>query len=764
MANTQTYLNSYRIANPVGASFLTGATVTVIASKGGGGLNGAQSNNVVLSDGTSTGSTQTGENFNILGDVTGDSVNNGVNNGTSTYIGVATINGVSGVIVFDPNGQGGGGYFFLTGVTLAVGTTGTIAVDNTADLTTQWVLGGTTSAPPSAITVTDNVGSIQGLLVTGQRSDDTTPTFAGTANAGAVVKIFLNGGATAVATVNANNAGNWTWTPSAALTDGSYSYTATQTDTSGTTSAASTAFVITVDTTPPTAPVVSSVTDNVGALVGALSNGASTDDTTLTLAGTAEAGATVTLFNGATQVGSTTADGTGAWSATTSTLADGPVSLTATATDTAGNTSLASTAGTFTVDTAAPTAPVVSSVTDNVGATQGPLSNGAITDDNTLTLAGTTEAGATVTLFNGATEVGSTTADGTGAWSATTSTLADGPVSLTVTATDTAGNISAASSTLDFTLTAPLCYLAGTRILTPTGQVAIQNLQIGDLVVTRWQGIQPIKWIGRQSYAAPFIAKNPAKNPVLINAHALGDQLPSQPLAVSPGHSMLLGDTLVLAKLLVNGVTITQNQTAREVEYFQIELEMHDCVIAEGAWSETYADCEGQRGQFHNAAEFERMYPDHRPPEELHLCAHRPEMGPQLDAVLRPVVERARIGLHDGPLRGSIDQVVGPWKIEGWAQDRDQPELPVLLEVLLGSEVIGTVLACDYRSDLAAAGIGRGRCSFVFRSPVRLRPEETGALRLRRASDRNEIRMSDNCLAAINNDQTARIMGPRLVA
>lgn len=301
----------------------------------------------------------------------------------------------------------------------------------------------------------------------------------------------------------------------------------------------------------------------------------------------------------------------------------------------------------------------------------------------------------------------------------------------------------------------------GYQVLTPTGQVAIQNLQIGDLVVTRWQGIQPIKWIGRQSYAAPFVANNPTKNPVFINAHALGDKLPSCPLAVSPGHSMLLGDTLVLAKLLVNGVTITQSKTPGDVEYFQIELATHDCVIAEGAWSETYGDYEGQRGQFHNAAEFDRLYPDDCPPEELRLCADRPERGPQLDAALRPVVERARTGLRAGPLRGSIDKVTGPWKIEGWAQDRDQPELPVLLEVLLGSEVVGTVLACDYRADLAAAGIGRGQCSFVFRSPVRLRPE---AIRVRRVCDQSEIRITENCLAAINRDQMARVMGPRLVA
>ncbi|TDH58904.1 hypothetical protein E2C06_30090 [Dankookia rubra] len=290
-----------------------------------------------------------------------------------------------------------------------------------------------------------------------------------------------------------------------------------------------------------------------------------------------------------------------------------------------------------------------------------------------------------------------------------------------------------------------LCYLEGTRILTPTGEVAIEDLRIGDTVVTRFQGIQPIKWIGRQSFAERFLKGNRDRIPVRIKAGALGDRIPARDLSVSPGHSMLVGDRLVLARSLVNGVTILQDHAGADIHYHQIELETHDCIIADGAWSETYADCEGQREQFHNVAEFHALYPDHRPPEELSLCAPRPERGAKLDAVLRPVVARAAAGLVTGPLKGSIDRIRGEWKIEGWAQDPSHPELPVLLEVLLEDRVIGSVLACDLRKDLQAAGIGQGRCSFVFTSPVRLRPEALGTLRIRRAADGAEIRMSASC-------------------
>ena len=72
-----------------------------------------------------------------------------------------------------------------------------------------------------------------------------------------------------------------------------------------------------------------------------------------------------------------------------------------------------------------------------------------ITNDNTLTLTGTAEANSTVKVYDGATLLGSATANGSGAWSYTTAALANGAHSLTATATDAAGNTSAASTALE---------------------------------------------------------------------------------------------------------------------------------------------------------------------------------------------------------------------------------------------------------------------------------------------------------------------------
>jgi hypothetical protein len=201
---------------------------------------------------------------------------------------------------------------------------------------------------------------------------------------------------------------------------------------------------------------------------------------------------------------------------------------------------------------------------------------------------------------------------------------------------------------------------------------------------------------------------------------------------------MLLGGTLVLASNLVNGITITQTPPDYQVNYVQIELGRHDCVVAEGAWSETYADGPGLRAQFHNVAEYEALFPDEPPAEALRLCAERPQQGPLLAAALLPVVERAAAGIVPGPLEAHIDEA-SDWRVRGWARDLAHPELPVQLEILTGGQVIGTVLACEFRVDLRQAGKGRGYCAFGFTPPFRLRAERLATLAIRRATDGAEL-------------------------
>ena len=140
---------------------------------------------------------------------------------------------------------------------------------------------------------------------------------------------------------------------------------------------------VTIDTAAPVVPSIAAYSTDSGMVGDGVTN-----DNTLTLTGTAEANATVKVYDGATLLGSATADGSGNWSYTTAALANGAHSLTATATDVAGNTSAASSALNVTIDTTAPVTPAIAAFSTDSG-----VVGDRITSDNTLTLAGSTEAG-----------------------------------------------------------------------------------------------------------------------------------------------------------------------------------------------------------------------------------------------------------------------------------------------------------------------------------------------------------------------------------
>ena len=153
---------------------------------------------------------------------------------------------------------------------------------------------------------------------------------------------------------------------------------------------------VTVDTVAPAAPTIASFSTDSGTVGDHITN-----DSTLTLTGTAEANSTVKVFDGTTLLGSAVANGSGAWTYTTAALANGAHSLTATASDAAGNTGAASAALSVTIDTTAPVAPSITSFSPDTGTV-----GDKITSANVLTLTGTAEANTTVKVFDGATLAG----------------------------------------------------------------------------------------------------------------------------------------------------------------------------------------------------------------------------------------------------------------------------------------------------------------------------------------------------------------------
>ena len=242
-------------------------------------------------------------------------------------------------------------------------------------------------------------------------------------------------------------------TSTAAVTvsgDGSHTITFSARDTAGNDSATGTDVVRIDQVAPdaPTAPVVASASDS-----GTSSTDGITKVPTPTLTGTAEVGATVTVYDGATPVGSGTATG-GTYTINSSTLSSGVHTLTARATDLAGNVSGASAGATVTIDTTAPVAPSAPFLI--AASDSGSSSTDRNTSVTTPTFTGTAESGSTVTLYNGATPVGTAIAGG-GAYSVTSSTLTSGVKPMTVKSTDVAGNtgVASASTSITIDITAP---------------------------------------------------------------------------------------------------------------------------------------------------------------------------------------------------------------------------------------------------------------------------------------------------------------------
>ena len=165
---------------------------------------------------------------------------------------------------------------------------------------------------------------------------------------------------------------------------------------------------------------------------------------------------------------------------------------------------------------------------------------------------------------------------------------------------------------------APVCFLRGTSILTSLGATRVEDLAVGDLVVTAKGTSLPIKWIGRQHFKQDAgLRWDKAILPIRISRFALDDRNPQSDLYLSPNHALFIDGVLIPAIYLVNGASIVQAmpEGVEDIDYFHIELETHEVIFAEGAAAEsllitndreTFADL--THDKFDNFVEHERLY------------------------------------------------------------------------------------------------------------------------------------------------------------
>jgi hypothetical protein len=166
------------------------------------------------------------------------------------------------------------------------------------------------------------------------------------------------------------------------------------------------------------------------------------------------------------------------------------------------------------------------------------------------------------------------------------------------------------------------CFTPGTLIATPKGERRVEDLRAGDRIITRDNGMQEIRWLGRRDMAGNELDRMPHLKPVRIHAGALGNGLPERDMMVSPNHRVLVAndktalyfqdsEVLVAAKHLtgLRGVDICD---ARPIVYVHFMFDQHEVVLSDGAWTESFQPAEQALNGLGNAQRTEifELFPE----------------------------------------------------------------------------------------------------------------------------------------------------------
>lgn len=180
------------------------------------------------------------------------------------------------------------------------------------------------------------------------------------------------------------------------------------------------------------------------------------------------------------------------------------------------------------------------------------------------------------------------------------------------------------------------CFVRGTLIATPDGEIAVERLKAGTVISSLNNGAVAVKWVGNRSIDPKTLDKPRNDLPIRILAGAIAEDMPSRDLYVSPDHCMFVNGSLVPAKLLINGTTVSQPITLNPVDYYHIELEQHDVIWANGAMAETYLDL-GNRHVFLEPGVLQFTSPKAYDAKACYPLAYS---GPAVDAARAIITER----------------------------------------------------------------------------------------------------------------------------
>ena len=187
-----------------------------------------------------------------------------------------------------------------------------------------------------------------------------------------------------------------------------------------------------------------------------------------------------------------------------------------------------------------------------------------------------------------------------------------------------------------------VCFVAGVRIRTTRGDIAVEEMKVNDRIITPSGTLRPVTWLGHRRINGRGRALPASQQPVRVRAGAFGPGLPTRDLRLSPGHPVLVGADangagghLVPIMCLINGTTIAR-ELVSSVTYWHVELDAHDILLAEGLAAESYLDW-GDRPFFTEGSDHALHNPDFVVPGLAARCRPVAVEGPVVEA------ERARL-------------------------------------------------------------------------------------------------------------------------
>ncbi len=194
----------------------------------------------------------------------------------------------------------------------------------------------------------------------------------------------------------------------------------------------------------------------------------------------------------------------------------------------------------------------------------------------------------------------------------------------------------------------PPCFTPGTMIMTPKGPRAVETLEVGDMVMTRDNGRQPILWIGSVDVPAARLLTDTRFRPILLRKNALGPDMPNRDMHLSPQHRVLIRDeraemffganeVLVAAKHLIDDRNILVDHLAQDVTYMHLYCADHQILIADGLEAESFRPGKvGLEALSEDARdEFLELFPEFDDDTELETNACRPMLKAWETAILR---------------------------------------------------------------------------------------------------------------------------------